>query len=170
MEAILTKGGASPLKRLWEKIKKEEPHLWQTLYHMNQIQARKHLVETYQKTGSISATSRLWHTSRNVVRKWVKRYEAEGEEGLKDRSRRPYNSPRQTPKEIEELVLKARKETGLGRKRLAIYLQRKGIEIPLTPFATYYAVMGLKGNANAEKVFIPPFGPGKLKSPYPSSK
>ena len=83
------------------------------------------------------------------------------EEGLKDRSRRPYNSPRQTPKEIEELVLKARKETGLGRKRLAIYL---------TPSATYYAVMGLKGNANAEKVFIPPFGPGKLKSPYPSSK
>ena len=117
MEAILTKGGASPLKRLWEKIKKEEPHLWQTLCHMNQIEARKHLVETYQKTGSISATSRLWHTSRNVVR-----YEAEGEEGLKDRSRRPYNSPRQTPKEIEELVLKARKETGLGRKRLAIYL------------------------------------------------
>jgi len=30
MEEILTKGGASPLKRLWEKIKKEEPHLWQT--------------------------------------------------------------------------------------------------------------------------------------------
>jgi len=30
MEAILTKGGASPLKRLWEKLKKEEPHLWQT--------------------------------------------------------------------------------------------------------------------------------------------
>jgi len=60
------------------------------------------------------------------------------EEGLKDRSRLPYNSPRQTPKEIEELVLKARKETGLGRKRLAIYL---------TPSATYYAVMGLKGKS-----------------------
>jgi len=44
MEAILTKGGASPLKRLWEKIKKEEPHLWQTLCHMNRIEARKHLV------------------------------------------------------------------------------------------------------------------------------
>jgi len=134
---------------------------YQEIYHMNPVKARKQLVETYQETGSISYTSRLWHTSRNVVRKWVKRYEAEGEEGLKDRSRRPHHSPRQTPKEIEELVLKARKETGLGRKRLAIYL---------TPYATYCAVMGLKENANVEKVFILPFGPGKLKSPSPSSK
>jgi len=38
MEAILTKGGASPLKRLWEKTKKEGPHLW------HRIEARKHLV------------------------------------------------------------------------------------------------------------------------------
>ena len=43
------------------------------VYHMNQIEARKHLVETYQKTGSISATSRLelsvrWVYIYNVLR------------------------------------------------------------------------------------------------------
>jgi len=43
------------------------------VYHMNQIEARKHLVETYQKTGSISATSRLelsvrWVYVYNVLR------------------------------------------------------------------------------------------------------
>jgi len=47
------------------------------------------LVETYQKTGSIKKTAYLWHTSRNVVRKWVKRYPEKKEVGLKDLSRRP---------------------------------------------------------------------------------
>jgi len=34
--------------------------------------------EAYHTTGSISGTARLWHTSRNVVRKWVRRYQEEG--------------------------------------------------------------------------------------------
>jgi transposase len=96
---------------------------------MNKVEARKELIKTYQETGSISATARLWNTSRQVVRKWVRRYQAQKEEGLRDKSRRPLHSPRQTPEEIEKLVVEARKKTGLGRRRLAIYLSRQGVKI-----------------------------------------
>ena len=64
-----------------------------------------------------------------MVRKWVRRFEAEGEEGLKDYSRRPHHSPRQTSPEIEKRVREARKATHYGRERLALYLQRGELEI-----------------------------------------
>ena len=44
------------------------------------------LVRTYQATGSLSETARRWKTSRHTVRKWVRRFEAEGKGGLDDRS------------------------------------------------------------------------------------
>lgn len=102
---------------------------YREVYAMNAIEARKQLVRTYQQVGSISATARLWHTSRQVVRKWVSRYLAEGERGLVERSRRPQCSPRQTPAELEQVVLAARQETGLGRRRLALYLQARGVTL-----------------------------------------
>jgi len=96
---------------------------------MNRVEARKLLIETYEETGNLSETAREWETSRHVVRKWVRRYEAEGEAGLEDRSRRPHNSPRQTSPEIEEQVMEAWEKTGYGRRRLAYYLARQGLEI-----------------------------------------
>ena len=71
-------------------------------YIMNSVEARKRLITTYQETKSIRKRAKMWGTSRQVVRKWVGRFEAE--EGLEDRSRRPHHSPRQTPAEIEQRV------------------------------------------------------------------
>jgi hypothetical protein len=47
------------------------------LYTVNPVEARKLLIETYEETGSLSDTARRWETSRHVVSKWVRRYEAE---------------------------------------------------------------------------------------------
>ncbi len=66
---------------------------YRQVYTMNSIEARKLLIATYQEAKSIRKTARIWKTSRQVVRKWVRRFEEEGEEGLKDRSRRPHHSP-----------------------------------------------------------------------------
>ncbi len=96
---------------------------------MNPIKARKQIVRTFLQLGSIRATARRGGTSRQVVRKWVSRHRAEGEQGLMDRSRRPRRSPRQTPPELEPVVLTARRETGLGRRRLALYLQSRGVTL-----------------------------------------
>ena len=57
------------------------------IYSMNSYGARKLLIETWQRTGSIRGTAREWDTSPQVVRKWVRRFQAEGYEGLHDRSR-----------------------------------------------------------------------------------
>jgi transposase len=102
---------------------------YREIHAMNSIEARKLVIRTYQETGSISETARLWRTSRQVVRKWVRRFQEQGEEGLKDRSRRPHHSPRQTPPEIEKRIREARKATRYGRERLALYLQRGGLDI-----------------------------------------
>ena len=38
-------------------------------------------------------TARFYNTDRNTVRKWVRRYQLEGIKGLRDRNKRPLNSP-----------------------------------------------------------------------------
>jgi putative transposase len=102
---------------------------YREIHAMNPVEARKRLIRTYRETGSVSKTARLWHTSRQVVRKWLRRFEEEGEEGLKDRSRRPLHCPRQTSPEIEQRVREARRATKYGRDRLSLYLQRGGLAI-----------------------------------------
>jgi len=102
---------------------------YRTIHAMNLVKARRQLMKTYQETSSIRETARRWHTSRQVVRKWVRRFEAEGDAGLQDRSRRPNSCPRQTPPQIELQVREAREATRYGRERLALYLQRLGLDI-----------------------------------------
>jgi transposase len=102
---------------------------YREVYAMNRVEARKHLLQTYQETGSIRKTAHRWRTSRQVVRKWVRRYQEEGEEGLQDRSRRPDHCPHQTSPEVEQQVLEAREATNYGKERLALYLERQGISI-----------------------------------------
>jgi len=100
------------------------------LQKMKRVEARKRLIETYKKTNSIRKTAKLWGTSRNLVRKWVKRYKQGGEEGLRDLSRRPKRSPFKTPDEIEEKVMKMWKERGYGKRRIAYFLfLEEGIEL-----------------------------------------
>ena len=44
-------------------------------------------------SGNVAATCRYYGISRNCYYKWLKRYEDEGFEGLKDRSSAPHRSP-----------------------------------------------------------------------------
>jgi len=87
---------------------------------MNAVEARKRLILTYGETGSLRATARRWHTSRHVVRKWLRCLAQEGEAGLYDRSRCPHHSRNQTSEELEGMVLRARVATEYGRERLAL--------------------------------------------------
>lgn len=76
----------------------------------NPVPFRKKLVEDAIQSG-IKPTARKWKTTAKTVRKWKKRYENELLEGLKDRSRRPKNSPNRMPKrwqfKIQSVVEKA---------------------------------------------------------------
>ncbi len=52
--------------------------------------------------------------SDHTVRKWVKRYRAEGVAGLEDRSSRPHCSPRRTPPAIAERIAALRRQRWTG--------------------------------------------------------
>jgi transposase InsO family protein len=53
--------------------------------------------------------------SRQCVHKWVRRFEAEGEAGLHDRSSRPRTSPTRTPAEVEAQIVAVRIEHRRGQ-------------------------------------------------------
>src|SRR3954468_16289700 len=75
-------------------------------------------------SGNVAATCRYYGISRNCYYKWLRRYEAEGAEGLKDRSRRPHHSPRATDVEVVEKIIWLRKHYHFGPAKIAMYLQR----------------------------------------------
>src|SRR3954470_19603314 len=57
-----------------------------------------------------AAFCRAQRISRQTYYKWKKRFETEGLDGLRDRSRRPGSVPIATPAEIEDAIVRARKE------------------------------------------------------------
>lgn len=72
------------------------------------------------KPGSnISDLCRRYEISRRTGYKWLERYKEKGNKGLLDRSKRPYNFPNKTRTEIEEYVIRLRKnDPEWGSKKL----------------------------------------------------
>ena len=73
--------------------------------------------------GTVSRTPKELSCSRNRVRKWVRGPPRQPRSP--GGSRRPQNCPRQTPADVESLVVRERKKTDLGRVRLAHHLHRQ---------------------------------------------
>jgi transposase InsO family protein len=57
-----------------------------------------------------------FNTTPKTVAKWVKRFRAEGVEGLRDRSSRPHSSPSQTPPATCEAVKALRRQRHTGKQ------------------------------------------------------
>jgi transposase len=69
-----------------------------------------------------------WKVSRQTLHSWLARYEAEGLEGLADRSHRPVSSPQQMAAEIEATVLEMRRAPPYwGPRRLASSWRRRAL-------------------------------------------
>ncbi len=81
---------------------------------------------------SKSEVARAYGVSRRWVITLVQRYLAEGESGLEARSRRPHRSPGQTPRPVEDEIVRIRKELDragheAGAATIAFHLeQRRG--------------------------------------------
>ncbi|MEA3266685.1 MAG: helix-turn-helix domain-containing protein [Candidatus Fermentibacteria bacterium] len=61
------------------------------------------------KERGISEAARQYNTTRNTVRKWVKRYKEKGLKGLENQKRVPNHIPHKTSKDIEERIIELRK-------------------------------------------------------------
>ena len=82
-----------------------------------------------------SEVARDLRVSRGWVREICKRYEAEGDDGLRPRSRRPHGSPTRTPEDVEHSIVELRTalaEQGLdaGATTIAYHLEARGDPCP----------------------------------------
>lgn len=66
---------------------------------------RRMVFQVLQGTLSVSAASREFGVSRQVVRLWVERAQSDGLDFLSERSRRPHTSPRSTDPELVRRIL-----------------------------------------------------------------
>jgi transposase InsO family protein len=65
---------------------------------------------------SQAAAARRFNTTAKTVAKWVKRFRAEGLDGLRDRSSRPHSSPSQTPAATCEAIEALRRQRYTGEQ------------------------------------------------------
>src|SRR4051794_2414151 len=68
-------------------------------------------------SGNVAATCRYYGISRQCYYGWLRRYQADGIEGLKDRSSRPHASPRATQAEVVEKSCGCGSTTTSGQRR-----------------------------------------------------
>jgi len=95
------------------------------------IIARELLLVCYEQSGhNQSETSRRMQCNRRTVSKALKKKE---QGCLKDASHKPYTQPNQVSQEIEEKVLKWRKKTKRGKKRLRrILIDEEKLIMPIS--------------------------------------
>ncbi len=75
-------------------------------------------------THNVSKTCRYYGITPQTYYKWLKRYEEEGADGLRDRSRLPLTSPNATSLEVVGKVIHLRQNYHFGPQKISMYLKR----------------------------------------------
>ena len=84
-----------------------------------EIKARLKWIELYEETRNAGLVCRHCGISRPTLRKWFRRYEEFGVDGLHDQSRKPLRSPKKKVTDEQELlILNFRKKRKLGARRI----------------------------------------------------
>lgn len=91
-----------------------------------EIRQRLQWVQLYEETGDAGLVCRRCGISRPTLRKWSRRYNESGLEGLSSQSRRPHNSPAaKVGPDEESLILGLRNKRNLGARRIQNELFRE---------------------------------------------
>jgi transposase len=81
---------------------------------------RRRMVDCVLVKGwTVEATADRFQVDAKTVRKWVKRFLVEGENGLLDRSSRPKKSPNRTARSIRRQVILLRRHRRWGAAHIA---------------------------------------------------
>ena len=75
-------------------------------------------------TGNVALTCRYYGISRQCFYTWKRRYDADGLDGLRDRSHRPQVSPNATRTEVVGKIIYLRQHYHFGPAKIAMYLAR----------------------------------------------
>ena len=101
---------------------------------------REQMVRAVGEQGlSNAAAARRFNTTPKTVAKWVARFGAQGVVGLRDRSSRPFSSPRQIPPATADAVERLRRERriqehiaaeiGISKASVSRILRRRGLSL-----------------------------------------
>ena len=91
---------------------------------------------------SISQVASKVGVSRQTLHSWLARYEAEGLEGLMDRSHRPSSCPHQMPAEVEAALVELRRSRPYwGPRRLVFELAKRAVAPLPSESAAYRALV-----------------------------
>jgi transposase len=86
------------------------------------------VLEVIAEGRTVGEVAAQWGVTRQTVHGWLARYEAEGLEGLADRSHRPVSCPHQMSRVVEALVLELRRAHPYwGARRILVELARKEV-------------------------------------------
>jgi transposase InsO family protein len=96
-------------------------------------------------TGNVALTCRYYGISRQIFYTWKRRYEADGLDGLRDRSHRPRISPNATRTEVVGKIIYLRQHYHFGPARIAMYLKRYH-EVQISPSGVWRILKRLQLN------------------------
>jgi len=95
-----------------DELQRQAKHRLAILQHADEV------------SGNVAATCRYYGISRQRFYKWSRRYEAEGLNGLRDRSKRPHHMPSATNSEVIGKVIHLRQHYHFGPLKISMYLKR----------------------------------------------
>jgi transposase InsO family protein len=91
---------------------------------------------------TVTQVARDCDVARQTVHVWPERYEADGLEGLSNRSHRPGHCPHRMPAAVEAQLLEMRRAKPYwGARRLALELARKGVQPAPSKSAIYRSLV-----------------------------
>lgn len=89
------------------------------------------LQEAARSGETVTAICRRFGISRETYYVYLRRFRAEGLEGLESRSRQPFHQPQRMPERVEAAICRMRKEhPKWGARRIRAELSREGIDPP----------------------------------------
>jgi transposase InsO family protein len=110
--------------------------------------------------------------SRKTGYKYLQRYQEEGPDALRDRSRAPHRHPNQTPWEIEAAVLRVRKaHPTWGSKKILAVLERERVIDEVPARSTVDAILARAGVVRPRKRrnrLLPRSGPPTVEAVEPN--
>lgn len=120
----------------------------------------------------VSAVCRDGGVSRKTFYKWAARYRAEGMAGLEERSRRPHRSPRRVSADIEDLVVRLRKELidahlDHGATTIQWHLGRRGVG-PVPSVAGVHRILVRRGLVDPQPRKRPKSSWRRFEAPAPN--
>lgn len=112
---------------------------------MDVVEQRFRIVQEAEQPGAdVSALCARHRIGRSTFYEWQQRYRADGLAGLAPRSRRPLTSPAQLDGELEDEILRLRKDQHWGPRKIRDELRQRGRE-PLPAISTVQQALARRG-------------------------